>query len=321
MQYVKYAGKDRSSDIMNEHEFKDNLCLTLPQLDTFIKTTISNRRPIPVSATREEMIADYPDWATRELLMNAICHRDYSSSGPIQFYQYNDRIEIQNHGGLFGRATVENFPFVNDYRNIVVAEAMKVLGYVNRHSRGVIKVQKDLAANGNGEAVYDFGYQTALLVKETKSPRGEELMNKAIENGLIIPNENNLQMTQNGDFSKNNLQMAPKDSSDKENILQMTQNRDSGDKNNLQMTKNNGSDNENNLQMTKNNDNISDDFPSTIAKDIYNLLKNNRKAKYSFISENLGVSDSTIRRAIEDLKKSGFISVRSKKNGEWQLLK
>ena len=306
---------------MNEHEFKDNLCLTLPQLDTFIKTTISNRRPIPVSATREEMIADYPDWATRELLMNAICHRDYSSSGPIQFYQYNDRIEIQNHGGLFGRATVENFPFVNDYRNIVVAEAMKVLGYVNRHSRGVIKVQKDLAANGNGEAVYDFGYQTALLVKETKSPRGEELMNKAIENGLIIPNENNLQMTQNGDFSKNNLQMAPKDSSDKENILQMTQNRDSGDKNNLQMTKNNGSDNENNLQMTKNNDNISDDFPSTIAKDIYNLLKNNRKAKYSFISENLGVSDSTIRRAIEDLKKSGFISVRSKKNGEWQLLK
>jgi len=251
---------------MNEHEFKDNLCLTLPQLDTFIKTTISNRRPIPVSATREEMIADYPDWATRELLMNAICHRDYSSSGPIQFYQYNDRIEIQNHGGLFGRATVENFPFVNDYRNIVVAEAMKVLGYVNRHSRGVIKVQKDLAANGNGEAVYDFGYQTALLVKETKSPRGEELMNKAIENGLIIPNENN-------------------------------------------------------LQMTKNNDNISDDFPSTIAKDIYNLLKNNRKAKYSFISENLGVSDSTIRRAIEDLKKSGFISVRSKKNGEWQLLK
>jgi ATP-dependent DNA helicase RecG len=33
---------------------------------------------------------------------------------------------------------------VNDYRNIVVAEAMKVLGFVNRHSRGVLRVQKDL---------------------------------------------------------------------------------------------------------------------------------------------------------------------------------
>ena len=36
---------------------------------------------------------------------------------------------------------------MNDYRNIVVAEAMKVLGFVNRHSRGVLRVQKELVAN------------------------------------------------------------------------------------------------------------------------------------------------------------------------------
>ena len=106
---------------------------------------------------------DYPDWATRELLMNAICHRDYTSNGPIQFYQYDDRIEIMNHSGLYGRANEVNFPKVNDYRNIVVAEAMKVLGFVNRHSRGVLRVQKDLKANENGEAVYDFSYQTAVM--------------------------------------------------------------------------------------------------------------------------------------------------------------
>ena len=39
------------------------------------------------------------------------------------------------------RANEQNFPKVNDYRNIVVAEAMKVLGFVNRHSRGVLRVQ------------------------------------------------------------------------------------------------------------------------------------------------------------------------------------
>lgn len=150
VQYVRYAGTDRATDILNEHEFKDNLCTSLPELDTFIKTTITNRRPIPVSAAREENIVDYPDWATRELLMNAICHRDYSSNGPIQFYQYEDRIEIMNHGGLYGRANETNFPNVNDYRNIVVAEAMKGLGFVNRHSRGVLKVQKDLMDNENG---------------------------------------------------------------------------------------------------------------------------------------------------------------------------
>lgn len=142
IQYVRFAGKDRAGDIMTEHEFKGNLCTTLEELDIFVETTIANRRPIPVSSTREDSFVDYPYWATRELLMNAICHRDYTSNGPIQFYQYDDRIEIMNHGGLYGRANEQNFPKVNDYRNIVVAEAMKVLGFVNRHSRGVLRVQK-----------------------------------------------------------------------------------------------------------------------------------------------------------------------------------
>lgn len=98
---------------------------------------------------------------------------DYCSNGPIQFYQFDDHIEIMNHGGLYGRANEANFPNVNDYRNIVVAETMKVLGFVNRHSRGVLKVQKDLMVNENGMPIYNFTYQTAVSVRENKSPRGE----------------------------------------------------------------------------------------------------------------------------------------------------
>lgn len=61
---------------------------------------------MPVSALRDEMRVDYPHWATRELLMNAICHRDYEGNGPVQFYQYDDRIEILNPGGLYGKKEV-----------------------------------------------------------------------------------------------------------------------------------------------------------------------------------------------------------------------
>lgn len=106
----------------------------LYQLDTFVDTAITNRRPVPVSALREKTVMDYPHWATRELLMNAVCHRTYESNGPIQFYQYDDRIEIMNPGGLYGKGQRGNFPLVNDYRNPIVAEAMKVLGFVNRFS-------------------------------------------------------------------------------------------------------------------------------------------------------------------------------------------
>ena len=68
---------------------------------------------------------------------------------------------------------------------------MKVLGFVNRHSRGVLRVQKELKANENGEAVYDFGYQTAILVREKKSPLGERMMAEAIVNGYLTENSEN----------------------------------------------------------------------------------------------------------------------------------
>lgn len=276
IQYVRFAGKDRAGDILTEHEFKDNLCTILPELDTFIKTTISNRRPIPVTALQEEQVADYPDWATRELLMNAICHRDYTSNGPIQFYQYDDRIEIMNHGGLYGRANVDNFPNVNDYRNIVVAEAMKVLGFVNRHSRGVLRVQKELKANENGDAIFDFSYQTAVMVTENKSPRAERMMKEAIANGLMMEN------------------------GEKQTDLSVLEGNQTQKQTNLAVF----------------------DFPTLLVKNVYESIKMNRKAKYSWLADNLGVSERTIQRAIDELKRLGYISSEhSKIKGEWQLLK
>ena len=294
IQYVRFAGKDRAGDIMTEHEFKDNLCTILPELDTFIKTTIANRRPIPVSALREEQVVDYPDWATRELLMNAICHRDYSTNGPIQFYQYDDRIEIMNHGGLYGRANEQNFPNVNDYRNIVVAEAMKVLGFVNRHSRGVLRVQKDLKANENGEAIYDFGYQTAVVVRENKSPLGERMVTAAIANGFLMENG------EHGVQKQSDLTISEGDNTQKPSNL----------------TENNEGKPQKPSNLTENV------FPTMIVKNVYEAIKMNRKAKYSWLQDNLGVSESTIQRAIDDLKKLGYISSEhSKIKGEWQLLK
>jgi len=43
---------------------------------------------------------------------------------------------------------------------------MKVLGYVNRFSRGVYRVQKELEENRNGKASFDFSLITAFRVVE-----------------------------------------------------------------------------------------------------------------------------------------------------------
>ena len=62
---------------------------------------------------------------------------------------------------------------------------MKVLGYVNRFSRGVYRVQKELEENGNGKASFDFSFITAFRVVEPISTTyfeegfGEESDNKS----------------------------------------------------------------------------------------------------------------------------------------------
>lgn len=164
IQYVYFDGLDNSAEIVNEHKFSGSLVKILESLDTFIQSSIIEKTPKPISALREKLVYNYPVWAIRELLMNAVMHRDYQSNTPIKFYQYKDRIEIDNAGGLYGNAKPENFPNVNDYRNPIIAEAMKALGYVNRYNRGIARVQKDLNDNGNGSAVFSVGNITVFNV-------------------------------------------------------------------------------------------------------------------------------------------------------------
>ena len=138
VQYVKFAGKTRGSDIMNERAFNGPLLELLPRLDTFTENTVVTSRPVPVTAFRERQVISYPNEALRELLLNSIMHRDYQSNAPVRYYEYADRVEITNPGGLYGKARPENFPNVNDYRNPVIAEALKNLGYVNMFNRGSV---------------------------------------------------------------------------------------------------------------------------------------------------------------------------------------
>ncbi len=159
VQYVKYAGEAADSEVLNEKIFSGHLISIMKQLDVFV-VNIIQQKPVFTSALKEEMIKEYPFRAIRELLNNAVMHRNYESNAPIRFTEFSDRMEIANAGGLYGAATPNNFPHQNDYRNPVVAEALKVLGYVNKFNRGIATAVAELKNNGNLPPV--FTYQLPL---------------------------------------------------------------------------------------------------------------------------------------------------------------
>ena len=152
-----------ASDVVEEKQFSGDLISLLRDIDAFSTMRIVTR-PVAESALRERIEIDYPPEAIRELLLNAIMHRSYESNAPVHFYWYENRIEIQSPGGLYGMATPENFPGRTDYRNPVVSEAMAVLGYVNRFGRGVIRAREALRKNGNPPPDFELGDPTNLLV-------------------------------------------------------------------------------------------------------------------------------------------------------------
>ncbi len=171
VQYVCFKGEDVTSEVENEMQLEGNYCELLPRLESLLELSVIKKKPVFVSILREEMVSNYPYQAIRELLLNACMHRDMQSNTPLRFYEFSSHLEILNAGGLYGNARPENFPSVNDYRNPLVASAMKTLGYVNMFNRGVGQVQTDLKENGNQPAEFNVNLITAFKVDVNVSQR------------------------------------------------------------------------------------------------------------------------------------------------------
>jgi ATP-dependent DNA helicase RecG len=169
VQFLKLPGTSLTDRPENEAEISGDLVSVLRELDTRIRSDLQ-RTPRPETILRERTFTPYPEQAIRELLMNAIMHRSYESNAPVRFYWFSDRIEIMSPGGLYGEATKENFPTRNSYRNPVIAEAMKELGYVNRYGYGVQRAQALLHENRNPPATFQFEPGTVLATMGAARP-------------------------------------------------------------------------------------------------------------------------------------------------------
>lgn len=83
-----------------------------------------------VEGTGRRDVYDYPVEALREVIVNALIHRDYSgySSGtPVQIILYADRLVVNNPGGLFGAVTEDDLggEGVSSTRNPVLVKLLQ----------------------------------------------------------------------------------------------------------------------------------------------------------------------------------------------------
>lgn len=155
VQYVRYQGLTQADEPSRDRRFSGDLLSILRGLDQLAED-IAESRPVPGAGLAEKLVYDYPPRALHELLVNAVIHRNYeSSTAPVFINHFDDRIEILSPGGLYGDLTLEQFPRGTSYRNPILAEAAKTLGFVNRYGRGIAIAQAELERNGSPEARFD----------------------------------------------------------------------------------------------------------------------------------------------------------------------
>lgn len=163
IQFLRLPGVVLTDLPDDEAEISGDLLSILREVEARIKAN-NQKRPEQTSTLRETSVSNYPDVAIREILLNAVMHRDYQSNTPIKLYWFADRIEIHSPGGLYGEVTPETLELRSSYRNPVLAEAMKALGYVNRYGYGIQRAKSAMEKNGNSCIQFEMDDRTFLAV-------------------------------------------------------------------------------------------------------------------------------------------------------------
>lgn len=151
IQFLRVAGLAVEDPIVDEQLVDGSVHDVLRRIDE--KLISHNRVAVDfTSGLVEQRTQSYPHAALQQLVRNAVLHRTYEATNmPVRVYWYDDRIEITNPGGPYGTVTPENFGMagVTDYRNPNLAEALRVLGFVQHFGAGIPTARRELARNGN----------------------------------------------------------------------------------------------------------------------------------------------------------------------------
>lgn len=135
---------------------------TIPQMleeaMAFVRRNIRNATVIDNNGERNDK-PEYPMKAVREIILNALIHRDYSAhteDSPIRIVLYKDRLEVENPGGLYGRLTINDLgKLPADTRNPFLAASLEVMINTENRFSGIPTIMQEMKNAGLMPPVFE----------------------------------------------------------------------------------------------------------------------------------------------------------------------
>lgn len=141
-----WKGKEKGAidgDALDDQEFfGTSLIMLLSNTEAFIRNNSKN--PWTIRGMRREENSDYPFKAVREVLVNALIHRDYQNIGAeVHVDMYDDRMEISSPGGMMNGSRIQDLDLSmvpSMRRNEIISDIFGRLHYMDRRGSGIRRI-------------------------------------------------------------------------------------------------------------------------------------------------------------------------------------
>ncbi|MBI4769881.1 MAG: transcriptional regulator, partial [Chloroflexi bacterium] len=135
VQAARFSGREMSDQFVRE-AIPGTLPEQLQRASAFLAENV--RRVARLTGLTREEQPDLPLEAVREVVVNAVAHRDYAIRGDnIRVLLFSDRLEVFSPGRLPGPVTVANIAEARFSRNAAIVQVLADMGYIERLGYGV----------------------------------------------------------------------------------------------------------------------------------------------------------------------------------------
>lgn len=180
---IVVPGKEIGDIDQDAARFSDNkriegtLPVMLSEAISFCKRNMKVRTIIDPQTGERMDKTEYPIEAVREVILNALIHRDYShytEGTPVQIDFFTDRLEVHSPGGLYGRMTVADLGKSRpDLRNPALATMSEFLLKTENRYSGIPTIRREMAAAGLPAPVFINRRNEFVVILYNKEKAGE----------------------------------------------------------------------------------------------------------------------------------------------------
>ena len=168
-----FDGETTITDSLTNHS---DLINQIGEALRFITKHITRAYIITGDAQREERW-EFPLEAIREIVVNMIVHRDYTSPSESSIKIFKDRIEFFNPGKLAEGLTIDRLlsgDYTSTIRNKQIASVLKHAGIIERYGSGIKRILERFSMYGLEQPVFEElqdGFRVTILRTTQKTTR------------------------------------------------------------------------------------------------------------------------------------------------------